>query len=188
MAWHIRKYPIHAQDTPKLFTDYPGQKKKKNWKKRKLLYMHMLCLMWYWQSRQLVRHELGARTVINRLHFRSLGGTPSYLKCLGTPHLDLVASKTPGLRNQEPQVQKKKYALSSSTSAKVTLRLIIMHLHCDFSPHPRLSWQLLYKPCRVRNSALQPVGGVPQVIRSSLHYRCPIPDLRPCSLKRKGPL
>lgn len=34
------KYPIPAQDMPESFTYYPGEK---NWKKRKILYLHTLC-------------------------------------------------------------------------------------------------------------------------------------------------
>lgn len=42
MAWHIRKYPIHAQDMPKLFTDYPGQKKKKLEEKKATVYAYVM--------------------------------------------------------------------------------------------------------------------------------------------------
>lgn len=35
-----RKYPVPAQDMPESFTYYPGEK---NWEKRKLLYLHLLC-------------------------------------------------------------------------------------------------------------------------------------------------
>ena len=95
-----------------------------------------------------------------------------HVKCPEAQQPHLVASKTLGLANQEPQVQ----SMSSSLHLCrwVTPRLIIMPLHCRYSlPTP------MEKGCFVgshtnlvgSNSSSQPVGGASQIKRSSLHQR-----------------
>lgn len=71
----------------------------------------------------------------------------------GAQHLDIAASKTLRMTDQEPQVQVQSMHSPLPSLPQGMHRLIIIHLHCGYRPHgERLPGLFRYKPCRVKNS------------------------------------